>query len=35
MLELALQGKWIQRGSEENANIVYSRDGNSFVNLAS
>jgi hypothetical protein len=33
--ELALLGKLIQRGSGENANKVYSRDGNCSVNLAS
>jgi hypothetical protein len=35
MLELALQGKLIQRGSESNVNKVLTRDGNSSVNLAS
>jgi hypothetical protein len=35
MLELALLGKLIQRGSESNVNKVLTRDGNSSVNLAS
>jgi hypothetical protein len=35
LLELALLGKLIQRGSESNANKVLTRDGNSSVNLAS
>jgi hypothetical protein len=35
MLELSLLDKLIQRGSEENANKVYSRDGDCSVNLAS
>jgi hypothetical protein len=35
MLELALLGKSIQRGSESNVNKVLTRDGNSSVNLAS
>jgi hypothetical protein len=35
MLELALLSKLIQRGSESNVNKVFTRDGNSSVNLAS
>jgi hypothetical protein len=35
LLELALLGKLIQRGSESNVNKVLTRDGNSSVNLAS
>jgi hypothetical protein len=35
MLELALLGKLIQRGSESNVNKISIRDGNSSVNLAS
>jgi hypothetical protein len=35
MLELALLGKMIQRGSEGNANKVLTRDGDCSVNLAS
>jgi hypothetical protein len=35
MSELALLGKLIQRGIGENANKVYSRDGNCSINLAS
>jgi hypothetical protein len=35
VLELALLGKLIQRGSESNVNKVLTRDGNSSVNLAS
>jgi hypothetical protein len=35
ILELALLGKMIKRGSERNANKVLSRDGDCFVNLAS
>jgi hypothetical protein len=35
VLELALLGKLIQRGSESNINNVSTRDGNSSVNLAS
>jgi hypothetical protein len=35
MLELALLGKKIQRGSKRNANKVLARDGNCSVNLAS
>jgi hypothetical protein len=35
MLELALLGKLIQRGSKSNVNKVSIRDGNSSVNLAS
>jgi hypothetical protein len=35
MLELALLGKLIQRGSESNVNKVLIQDGNSSVNLAS
>jgi hypothetical protein len=35
LLELALLGKLIQRGSEGNVNRVFARDGNSSVNLAS
>jgi hypothetical protein len=35
MLELALLGKMIQRGSESNANKVLTRDGDCSVNPAS
>jgi hypothetical protein len=35
LLELALLGKLIQRGSKSNVNKVSIRDGNSSVNLAS
>jgi hypothetical protein len=35
VLELALLGKLIQRGSESNVNKVLTRGGNSSVNLAS
>jgi hypothetical protein len=35
LLELALLGKLIQRGSESNVNKVLIRGGNSSVNLAS
>jgi hypothetical protein len=35
MLELALLGKMIQRGSERNANKVLARDGDCSVNPAS
>jgi hypothetical protein len=35
LLELALLGKLIQRGSESNVNKVLIRDDNSSVNLAS
>jgi hypothetical protein len=35
MLELALLGKMIQRGSERNANKVLTRDGDRSVNPAS
>jgi hypothetical protein len=35
MLELALLGKLIQRGSESNVNKVLTRDGNGSVNIAS
>jgi hypothetical protein len=35
MLELALLGKLIQRGSESSVSKVSIRDGNSSVNLAS
>jgi hypothetical protein len=35
MLELALLGELIQRGSENDVNKVSTRDGNSSVNLAS
>jgi hypothetical protein len=35
VLELALLGKLIQRGSESNVNKVLTRDGNGSVNLAS
>jgi hypothetical protein len=35
LLELALLGKMIQRGSEGNANNVLTRDGDCSVNLAS
>jgi hypothetical protein len=35
MLELALLGKLIQRGSESNVNKVLTRDGNCSVNPAS
>jgi hypothetical protein len=34
VLELALLGKLIQRGSESNVNRVFARDGNNSVNLA-
>jgi hypothetical protein len=35
MLELALLGKLIQRGSKSNINKVSTRDGNCSVNAAS
>jgi hypothetical protein len=35
MLELALLGKMIQRGSESNANKVLTRDGDCSINPAS
>jgi hypothetical protein len=35
LLELALLGKMIQRGSERNANKVLTRDGDCSVNPAS
>jgi hypothetical protein len=35
VLELALMGKLIQRGSESNVNKVLTRDSNCSVNLAS
>jgi hypothetical protein len=35
VLELALLGKLIQRGSESNINKVSTRDGNSSINLDS
>jgi hypothetical protein len=35
LLELALLGKMIQRGSERNANKVLARDGDCSVNPAS
>jgi hypothetical protein len=35
MLELALLGKLIQRGNENNVNKVSAQDGNSSVNVAS
>jgi hypothetical protein len=35
LLELALLGKMIQRGSEGNPNKVLTRDGDCYVNLAS
>jgi hypothetical protein len=35
MLELALLGKMIQRGSKRNANKVLARDGDCFINPAS
>jgi hypothetical protein len=35
MLELALLGKMIQRGSKRNANKVLTRDGDCSVNPAS
>jgi hypothetical protein len=34
-LELALPSKMIQRGSESNADKVFSQEGNCSVNLAS
>jgi hypothetical protein len=35
MLELALLGKLIQRGSESNVNKVLTRDGDCSINSAS